>query len=320
MDAAEWGQLLALSGLWGATFMFVEVALAGGLPPLTLALLRVALAAAALHLLLALAGGAWRRPPMADPRRSSWAAFAVMGTLNNVVPFGLIFWAQQHLTGGSAAILNATTPLWSVLLARFATRDEALRPNRLIGVMLGVAGVAVVVRPAGLLAGSGGGAGVVAQGAVLLAAASYAFAGIYGRRLRSLPPASAAAGQLTASALIILPAACLLERPWALPMPGRAALAAVAGLALLSTALAYVVYFRLLRSAGATNLLLVTLLIPPSALLLGAGLLGEPVEPRQLAGMALIGAGLAAIDGRPLRKFAARTSRKAARGARPGRP
>jgi len=203
------------------------------------------------------------------------------------------------------------------------TREEALRPIRLAGVLLGVAGVAVVVGPAGLLAGfgdGGGGRAVVAQGAVLLAAACYACAGIYGRRLRSRPPASAAAGQLTASALIILPAACLLERPWALPMPGRAALAAVAGLALLSTALAYVVYFRLLRSAGATNLLLVTLLIPPSALLLGAGLLGEPVEPRQLAGMALIGAGLAAIDGRPLRKFAARTSRKAARGVRPGRP
>jgi drug/metabolite transporter (DMT)-like permease len=317
MGAGEWGQLSALSVLWGATFLFVEVALAGGLPPLTLVLLRVAIAAGALHM-LALAGAGRGLPQ--DPR--TWAAFAVMGALNNVVPFGLIFWAQQHVTGGLAAILNATTPLWSVLLAHLVARDEAIRPNRLAGVLLGVAGVAVVVGPAAALAGLGDGASVTAQVVVLLAAASYACAGLYGRRFRSLPPATAAAGQLTASALMVLPAACLLEQPWTLPMPGAAAGGAVVALALLSTALAYVVYFRLLRSAGATNLLLVTLLIPPSALLLGAALLGEPVEPRQLAGMALIGAGLAAIDGRPLRLLAgsARRRNRDAGPSRPGRP
>lgn len=304
MDAAEWGQLLALSLLWGATFLFVEVALAGGLPPLTLVLARVTLAALALHAVVLAGTG---RPLAAD--RRTWAALAVMGLLNNVIPFGLTFWAQQHVTGGLAAILNATTPLWSVLLAHVVTREEALRPNRLAGVPLGMAGVAVVVGPAGILAGFGDGAALAAQGAVLLAAVSYACAGMWGRRLRSLPPVGAAAGQLTASALITLPAACLVERPWTLAAPDPAAVGAVLGLALLCTALAYVLYFRLLRSAGATNLLLVTLLIPPSALLLGAAILGEPVEPRQLAGMALIGAGLAAIDGRPLRLLAALAKR-----------
>jgi drug/metabolite transporter (DMT)-like permease len=242
-----------------------------------------------------------------------------MGLLNNLVPFGLIFWAQQHVTGGLAAILDATTPLWSVLLAHLLTRDEPLRPNRLAGVVLGVAGVAVVVGPEVALAGFGDGRGVAARAAVLLAAASYACAGLYGRRFRSLPPTTSAAGQLTASALIILPVACLIERPWTLPVPGAAAAGAVVGLALLSTALAYVVYFRLLRSAGATNLLLVTLLIPPSALLLGATVLGEPVEPRQLAGMALIGVGLAVIDGRPLRLLAG-AARRPPGPPGPGRP
>lgn len=175
MDAGDWGQLLALSLLWGATFLFVEVALAGGLPPLTLVLARVTLAALALHAVVIAVTG---RPLAAD--RRTWAALAVMGLLNNAVPFGLIFWAQQHVTGGLAAILNATTPLWSVLLAHVVTREEALRPNRVAGVLLGMAGVAVVVGPAGALAGFGDGAALAAQGAVLLAAASYACAGLWG--------------------------------------------------------------------------------------------------------------------------------------------
>lgn len=315
MDATEWALLLALSVLWGGSFFFVEVAL-GGLPPLTLALLRVAIAAAALRAAAATlaAISPARTVPATAPRHAAsppsgtpaprptgrpWAAFAVMGLLNNVVPFGLIFWAQQHLTGGLAAILNATTPLWGVLLAHVVLSDERLTPNRLAGVLTGLAGVAVMVGPAA--PGDLGAAAVPAQVAVLLAAVSYACAGLYGRRLKSLPPAEAAAGQLTASTVLLLAPVALLERPWTLSPPGAGALTAVLGLALLSTALAYTLYFRLLRTAGATNLLLVTLLIPATALLLGSLVLAEPLETGQLAGMALIGLGLALIDGRPLR-------------------
>ncbi|MET7244566.1 DMT family transporter [Methylobacterium sp. EM32] len=293
MTPSEWGLLLGLSVLWGGSFFFVGVALRA-LPPLTLVSLRVGLAAAILALVLRLRG-----IPM--PRGASvWLAFLGAAFLNNAVPFCLIAWGQTHIASGLAAILNATTPLFGVLVAHVLTDDERLTPNRLAGVLAGLAGVAVMVGPS-VLAGLGGEA--LAQGAVLLAALSYAFAGIYGRRFKrmGIPPLSAAAGQVAAATLLLGPVALAVDRPWTLAAPPVAAVAAVIGLAALSTALAYVIFFRLLASAGATNLMLVTFLIPVSALLLGALVLGEPVVPRQLLGMALIGLGLVAIDGRLLR-------------------
>ncbi len=294
MTPAEWGLLLGLSVLWGGSFFFVGIALSA-LPPLTLVVLRVGLAAAILALVLRLRG-----IPM--PRGASvWRAFLGAAFLNNAVPFCLIAWGQTHIASGLAAILNATTPLFGVLVAHVLTTDERLTAHRLAGVLAGLAGVAVMVGPS-LLAGLG--AEVLAQGAILLAALSYAFAGIYGRRFKrmGIPPLSAAAGQVTAATALLLPVALAVDRPWTLGMPPLTVVAAVVGLAALSTAFAYVIFFRLLASAGATNLMLVTFLIPVSALLLGALVLGEPVVPRQLLGMALIGAGLVAIDGRLLRR------------------
>jgi drug/metabolite transporter (DMT)-like permease len=295
MTAAEWALLGALSLLWGGSFLFAEVALRE-LPPFTLVALRVGLAAVMLHAILAARGGRMPRGGRA------WAAFLTMGALNNALPFCLIVWGQTQIASGLAAILNATTPLWTVLLAHFLTRDERMTPQKACGVLVGFAGVAVMLGPA-LLAGMG--AGALARFAVLAAAVSYALAGIYGRRFAAmgLPPLVTAAGQVTASALVLVPLAIVVDRPWELALPEPATVAAVLGLAMLSTALAYLLYFRLLASAGATNLLLVTLLIPVSAILLGALLLGERVAPGQLLGMALIGSGLAAIDGRPLRKL-----------------
>ena len=226
-----------------------------------------------------------------------WAAFVGMGILNNVVPFSLIVFGQTRIGSGLAAILNATTPLFAVVVAHLAAPGERLTPARLAGVALGLLGVVAMVGPAAL---HGLGGALAAQVACLAAALSYAVAGLYGRRFQALgvaPPATAA-GMLTASAALIAPLALLVDRPWTLPWPGPAAVAALLGLAALSTALAYLLYFRLLASAGATNLLLVTFLIPVSAVALGVLVLGEAIAARQVLGMALIGAGLAAIDGR----------------------
>lgn len=287
----EWGLLLVLSVLWGGSFFFGKVALAE-LPPFTVVFGRVGLAALALNLIVVATG---RRMPVSA---RTWAAFVVMGLLNNLLPFSLIFWGQTRIASGVAAILNSTTPLFTVVLAHLLTTDEKLTPNRLSGVLLGVGGVAVMLGPEAMV---GLGGDVVAQVAVLGAALSYAFAGLYGRRFKGVPPLITASGQVTATTIMLLPVVCLADQPWALPMPGAWTVVALVGLALLSTALAYVIYFRILAVAGATNLLLVTFLIPVSASVLGTTVLGERLGPRQFGGMALIAAGLAAIDGRPWR-------------------
>jgi drug/metabolite transporter (DMT)-like permease len=292
MSATEWALLAVLSVLWGGSFLFVAVAVAE-LPPLTLVLARVALAALALQLVAVVTG-------QHRAIQGRWPAFAGMGLLNNVIPFSLIFWSQTRITGGLASVLNATAPLWTVLLAHWLTRDERLTAGRLAGVLVGLVGVAVMVGPSAL---TGLGGDLLSQLAVLVAALSYAFSGIYGCRFKGLPPLVTAARQLTSSAVMMLPIALIADRPWLLKAPSSTAMAAVLALALLSTAAAYVIFFRILLKAGATNILLVTFLIPPSAMLLGHVFLAEPVEPRQLAAMALIGLGLAAIDGRPLARL-----------------
>jgi drug/metabolite transporter (DMT)-like permease len=300
MGGVEWLLLITLALLWGGSFFFTEVALAE-LPPFTIVLGRVGLAAAALLLLVPLCGHRLPRTP------GPWKALLLMGALNNLIPFSLIVWGQTALASGLAAILNATTPLFTVLLAHLLTRDERLTPGRLAGVLAGLAGVVLMIGPAAL---EGLGGGVLAQLACLAAALSYALAGIFGRRLRDHPPLVAAAGQVTMSTLLILPLALLVDRPWTLLLPGPATWSALLGLALLSTALAYVIYFRILARAGATNLLLVTFLIPVSALFLGSAVLGERLASGEALGMALIALGLAAIDGRPWAWLAHRLQRR----------
>ncbi|KQO49223.1 MULTISPECIES: DMT family transporter [unclassified Methylobacterium] len=290
MSAAEYTALIVLSMLWGGSFFFTSVALTA-LPPLTLVVLRVGLAALVLIMVLPFAG--LRLPRQPGP----WVAFAGMGLLNNVLPFCLIVWGQTHIASGLAAILNATTPLFAVIVAHLLTVDERMTVSRLVGVILGFAGVVAMVGPDVL---TGLGADVLAQLAVLAAAFSYALAGVFGRRfkLMGVSPFATAAGQVTASALMLLPVALVVDRPWTLAMPDPPVWGAVLAIATVSTALAYVLYFRLLASAGATNLLLVTFLIPISAILLGASMLGEVLEARHYLGIMLIGCGLVAIDGR----------------------
>lgn len=288
--------LLLLSVLWGGSFFFVEVAVSG-LPTLTIVALRVGLAAAALWII---AGVIEARAPR-DPQ--VWASFATMGALNNVVPFALIVWGQQNIASGLASILNATTPLFTVLVAAACLSDERFTARKGLGVCLGFIGAAVLIGPDAL---AGAGDSVWAQLAILGAAFSYAVAGVFGRRFKRLgiSPIVTAAGQVSASTLLLAPAALALERPWTTPAPGVEVWAAIAGLALLSTAAAYILYFALLARAGATNLLLVTFLIPVSALGLGAAFLGETMTGAHVVGMTLITLGLLAIDGRLLARRA----------------
>jgi drug/metabolite transporter (DMT)-like permease len=297
MGAREWAMLLALSVLWGGSFFFAGVAVRD-LPAFSIVTVRVGVAAVAL-LVVARALGV-----VIPTDRQTLLAFAGMGLLNNVVPFCLIVWGQHHITSGLAAILNATTPLFTVLVAHALTPDERLTPAKMVGVVVGFAGAAVMVGPEVL---SGLGVNVVAQAACLAAATSYAFAGIFGRRFRRMDvaPLATAAGQVTTSTLMLVPMALVVDHPWTLPMPGNDNLLALLGLGVLSTALAYVIYFRVLAVAGATNLLLVTFMIPVSAILLGVLVLGERLQPKHAAGLVLIGAGLAVIDGRILRAIAA---------------
>ena len=293
MGAIEWVLLLALSILWGGSYFFAKVALAE-IGPFTLAFLRVSIAALVLHLVVRAAG--LRMPKVRTPEdRRLWLAFFGMGLLNNAIPFSLIFWGTAQIASGLAAILNATTPLFTVLVAHLLTADERLTAPRATGVLAGFAGVVVLIGPDVL---GGIGANALAQLACVAAAVVYAFAGIFGRRFKALPPLITACGQVTASSVLMLPVAAFIEQPWATASPGILTWGAIVALALVSTALAYIIFFRILSTAGATNLLLVTFLIPVSAILLGTLILGEEIEPRQFAGMAMIGLGLAAIDGR----------------------
>jgi drug/metabolite transporter (DMT)-like permease len=293
MSASDWAMLLALSVLWGGSFFFTSVALRQ-LPPFTLVALRVGVAALILNVVVLAAG---QRMPR---ELSLWRAFFGMGLLNNALPFCLIVWGQTHIASGLAAILNASTPLAGVVVANFLTSDEKMTGNRLAGVLIGLLGVVLMVGPEAL---AGLGANGLAQLAVLAAAVSYAFAGVYGRRFKQMGVASivTATGQVTASTILLAPIALVVDRPWTLDVPSLAVWGAVLGIAALSTALAYVLYFRILANAGATNLLLVTFLIPVSAIVLGSLVLGERLDTKHYFGMAFIGAGLAAIDGRLLK-------------------
>ena len=290
MGAPEWIALLALSVLWGGSFFFFKV-LVAELPPFTVVLGRVGIAALILNLLLL----ARRDPLRLNPQM--WMPFLVLGLLNNVIPFSLIAFGETRITSGSAAILNATTPIFTILVAHLLTADEKLTVAKSIGVMCGFSGAAVLIGPEAFL-GLGPG-NLLGDACCLLAALVYGLGAIYGRRFKSIPPLKIATAQVTAAAIILLPLAALVDRPWTLPMPSAGAWAALLAIALLSTALAYLLYFRVLAVAGATNLVLVTFLLPGSALILGAAFLGESVTPRALMGLALIGLGLAAIDGRP---------------------
>ena len=287
MGTAEWGLLFALSLLWGGSFVFAKVAVSEW-PPLAVVLARVSLAAAVLYAAVRLSGATMA---VGAPL---WRAFFAMGLLNNLVPFSLIFWGQTQIGAGLASILNATTPLFGVLVGHALGAQKATL-LRLAGVGAGLTGVAILMGPQAL---AGLGRDLWPQLACLGAALSYGFAGVYGRRFREVSPLVTATGQLCATTAMMVPVVLVAAPPWTLPVPSSAAVGALLALAVLSTALAYVLFFRIMRRAGGQNAMLVTFLVPVSAILLGVALLGEELLPRQLAGMLAIFAGLVLIDGR----------------------
>jgi drug/metabolite transporter (DMT)-like permease len=284
MKAIDWILLWTLSLLWGGSFLFNELALAG-LPPLSIVWGRVALAAVLLGLALRVLG-------QSAPPRRVWFALAVMGVMNNLIPFTLFVLAQGQITGALASVLNATTPLFTVLVAHLATTDERLSPVKAAGVGFGFGGVVV------MMAGEDLGGELPAMLACLGAALSYGLAGVWGRRFRAagVTPMQTAFGMVTASAVLLAPVWLAVDRPWALGWPEWSPVLAVVGLASLSSALAYLIFFQILARAGATAISLVTFLIPFSAAGLGWLVLGERLELRHLMGLALILGGLGLIE------------------------
>lgn len=294
MSTADWGIILLLSLLWGGAFFMIELGLRG-FPPNTLVFLRMALAVPPMLLILRFIG---QRLPN---DRKSWQQLFVLGAINAALPFILFFWGQTQIDSGLASVLNATTPLWGVVTAHFLTRDEKATPSRIIGVLLGIAGIVVMVGTEALGGISGS---VLAQLACLAATLSYAFAAIYGRTLSqsTMTPMVVATGQVITAAILMLPVALIVDHPWALAAPGWDAWAGAIGLAIPSTAIAYFYYFRLIDRAGASNAMLVAFIMPVIAIILGVVALGETVELKEIAGAVLIALGLVAIDGRFLPK------------------
>ena len=292
MDGQDWGLLILLSVLWGGAYFFAGVAVKE-IPPLTVVLARVALAA------LTLLPFFWYFGHSLPKSLGDWMPFFGMGLLNNVLPFGFIFAGQTLITVGLSSIINAMTPLFTVLvMASF--REESLTINRIIGVVLGVVGVAVLRGFEGPFEFNQ----TLGIALCLAGTLSYGFAALWGRRfLAGVPPLKSATCQLLCSTLIIAVVVCIIDRPWTLTMPSQGAIWSVIALAVFGTALAYIVFFKILVQAGASNVMLVTLLIPITALLLGNVFLGEQIQAKEVIGALIIGAGLLFIDGRLVNRF-----------------
>lgn len=290
MTIQDWALLILLSILWGGTFFFTSVAVAQA-PPLTVVFFRVGIAALALYLFLRTQG------IVLPINREAWAAFLIMGFLNNVIPFSFFFWAQTTIPGGLASIANAVTPVFSIALAHLLLADEKFTAKKFVGVLFAVVGV-------GFLFGQDlkVGASLATLGLVACLAAAFCqgFSVVYGRRFSDLGLSSSisALGQLVGTTVIMFPIIMIADQPWTLHLPGTAVVGSILGMAVFSTAIAYLIFFRLLATAGAVNASLVTLLIPASAILLGTSFLDEVLATSHVIGLALISCGLLVIDGR----------------------
>lgn len=292
MSIRDWVLLMTLAVLWGGSFFFVELVV-NVLPPITIVTIRVGMAA------LVLLGFCILTNRDLFQILRFWWVFALMSLLNNIIPFTLIVWGQTQISSSLASVLNATTPLFSLIMAHLFTVDEKLNVRKLVGVGIGFLGVVVLILP-NLLGGFDG--TVFGQIAVLSAAISYSVASVFGRRFGKLglDPIVTATGQLVLSSLILFPMAMVLDSPWDPSVFDIQTLLALTGLAIFSTALAYIIYFKLLISAGSVNLMLVTFLIPAVAIVLGVFLLSESMSIAQITGMLVLFVGLIVIDGRIL--------------------
>ena len=287
-DLKSMSMLLLLAAVWGGSFFFGAVALSE-VPPLTITLHRVVWAVPILAVIVFLNG-------IALPRSLSvWGAYLVMGALNNAIPFSLIFWGQTKIESGLASILNGTTAIFAAVVAALLLVDEPLTVKKIVGAALGVAGVTFIMGPSALTDFNPTN---LAQLAVLGATFSYALAGVWGKTaLAGQTPLMNALGMLVGSTVLMMPIVLVFDGPPSLEL-SASVWGALLGMAALSTALAYVLYFAILVRAGTANLLLVTLLIPPFAIGLGVLFLGEKMGPDAWIGFAIIVLGFAVTDGR----------------------
>lgn len=297
-DLKSMSMLLLLAAVWGGSFFFAEVALSE-VPPLTITLHRVVWAVPILAVILFLNG-------IALPRSLSvWGAYLVMGALNNAIPFSLIFWGQTQIESGLASILNGTTAIFAAVVAALLLVDEPLTAKKIFGAALGIAGVAFIMGPSALTDFNPSN---LAQLAILGATLSYAFAGVWGKTaLAGQTPLMNALGMLVGSTVLMMPIVLVFDGPPNLEL-SASVWGALLGIAALSTALAYVLYFAILVRAGTANLLLVTLLIPPFAIGLGVLFLGEKMGPDAWIGFAIIVLGFAVTDGRIFSIFSKKSS------------
>lgn len=290
-SAKDWLLIALLAFIWGGSFLFGRILMIEW-PPFTVVFLRVFIAALTLWVFVLLTA---RKFPM---ERSILAAVLIMGILNNAIPFSLILIGQQEIGSGLAAVVNAMTPIWTLIIANQFTSDEKFSTNKVLGICFGFMGVATLIG-ADFIQGLT--ASAWAQGAVLGATISYGFAGVWGKRFKGQDPIIISTGQLTASSLVMLPLIFLVEDPFAISAPNLEMIIALLGLAIVCTAFAYVLYFKILSNVGATNVSLVTFLVPVSAILLGIFWLGETLTMSNVIGMVLIITGLSLVDGRILK-------------------
>jgi drug/metabolite transporter (DMT)-like permease len=292
LGATEWGLMALQSMLWGSSYFFIAI-VQPELPAFTIAALRTLPAAAALLLIVLPLG---YRLPATLPE---WRLFIAFSACNTVLPFLLIVWGQARATGGMAAILNATAPLFGIFLAHLFTHDEKLSWNKVAGILVGIAGVGILV---GWDAAAGQSADLMARLALIAAPFCYVLANIFvRRRLGQYPPFVIAAMQMVGAMFVAFPLALAIDQPWALPAPSLQALGAIVGMGVLGSAFASLCHFTVLQRAGATNASLVTLVMPLTPILLGGVFLGEQLSARDMAGALVIAAALIIIDGRALR-------------------
>jgi drug/metabolite transporter (DMT)-like permease len=280
--------LLLLAALWGPSFLLIKVAVAE-IPPISLIFGRVGLAALLLYLVLRLSGGNLPRPGRI------WIPLAIVALFQTALPFVLLSWAEQYIDSALAAILNGLTPLFTILLAHLLTADDKLTLAKAIGIGLGLIGVLFFVAPsleAGMQAPSWG---ILAMIAV---AASYGFAVVYAREhLNHLPSIVTPTGQMILAAIYLLPLMILVDQPLSQPLPSRQAIAAVTGLAIFGTVIAFIVYYRLLKSAAASYVSMVTYLVPVIGVLLGVIILDERLAWNDYIGAGLILLGVMIVNG-----------------------
>ena len=293
MAVADWIRIAILSLVWGGSFFFVEVMLEA-MPPMTSVLGRLIVGLAGLVGLLKLLGHPLR------PLMTQWRSFAWIGLINNAIPFSLISFGQTEITGSLASIINASTPIMTAVVAHQLTTDERLSLRKTLGIAFGFGGVLVLFGPAAMQ----GGAPLLGMAAGLTATVCYAFGSVYSKRLKSNPPMLNATGQVLYGTLWMFPVVCLIDQPWSLPMPGIGPWLALMGIGLLSTTMAFFIYFRVLKTAGASNVVLVTFLVPVSASALGIAFLGEVLAIQHILAYLLIALGLAIIDGRIVARLA----------------